>query len=830
MRSFFRAASFGCLAALIGVANLTSVAADPTATPVERIHLPEDFQAELLYSVPTDKQGSWVNMTPDPQGRLIVSDQYGSLYRVTPGGDAASTKVEKLSVDIGAAQGLLYAFDSLYVMVNGNAAAGSGLYRVQDTDGDDQFDSVKLLRKINGGGEHGPHAIVLSPDGKSLYVCGGNHTDIPNPETSRVPRHWQEDQLLPRMWDAGGHAVGKMAPGGWVCKTDPEGKSFELIGCGFRNEYDIAFNPAGDLFTYDADMEWDIGSPWYRPTRICNVTSGSEFGWRSGTGKWPTYYPDSLSATVDIGPGSPTGITFGTGARFPAKYQNALFIADWSFGLIYAVHLQPDGSSYTGTFERFATASPLPVTDIVINPRDGAMYFLIGGRRTQSGLYRVTYSGSDDTSPVVHGKDAGSAARQQRARLEALHTPNNPAAVDQAWPYLADKDRFLQFAARIAIEHQPVAEWSELALAEENPHALIVAMVALARCGDDSLQGKIIQALGRISWGDLSDSDQLGLLRAYGLAFARMGQPSGEIREAALQQLDGLFPAASQPLNRELSQLLIYLEAPKVATRTLKLLADAPTQQEQVHCALALRALKSGWTMDQRREYFGWFTQSGGFRGGNSFPKFLRNIRSEAATTLSAQDRLALASLIEAEPKNTDVNQSVKARPHVKKWTVADLLSDVGNDLKGRNFASGRTAFAASACFKCHRFKFEGGIIGPDLTSVGKRFTPQYVLESLIEPSKAISDQYQATIFVTDRGKTITGKVANLSGKNLMIITNMLEPGTFTQVNVDSIEEQILSPTSMMPTGLLDTLTRDEILDLVAYLRSGGNPNDPAFK
>jgi len=749
---------------------------------------------------------------------------------VTPGVDAASTKVEKLNVDIGAAQGLLYAFDSLYVMVNGNAAEGSGLYRVQDTDGDDQFDSVKLLRRINGSGEHGPHAILLSPDGKSLYVCCGNHTNIPDLETSRVPRIWQEDQLLPRMWDAGGHAVGRLAPGGWVCKTDPQGKSFELIGSGFRNEYDIAFNPAGDLFTFDADMEWDIGSPWYRPTRVCNVTSGSEFGWRAGTGKWPAYYPDSLPSAVDIGPGSPTGISFGTGARFPAKYQDALFIADWSFGLIYAVHLQPDGSSYTGTFERFVTASPLPVADIVINPRDGAMYFLIGGRRTQSGLYRVTYSGSEDTSPVVHGNDAGTAARKIRAQLEALHTPNNPAAVRTAWPYLADEDRFLQFAARIAIEHQPVTEWSALALAEENPHALIVAMVALARCGDDSLQGKIIEALGRISWDDLSHRDQLGLLRAYGLAFARMRQPSGDDRDVVLQRLDGLFPAPSQPLNRELSQLLIYLEAPKVADRTLKLLADAPTQQEQVHYALILRALKNGWTMDQRREYFGWFTQSGGFRGGNSFPKFLRNIRTEAVATLSEQERVALASLIKAEPVNTDVNQTVKARPHVKKWVVADLLGDVGNDLKGRNFSRGRQMFAATACFKCHRFKFEGGIIGPDLTGVGKRFTPQYVLESLIEPSKVISDQYQATVFVTDMGKTVVGKVANLSGNKLMVITNMLEPGTFTKVDVDSIEEQSLSPVSMMPAGLLDTLTRDEILDLVAYLRSGGNPGDEAFE
>src|SRR6185436_5274038 len=126
-----------------------------------------------------------------------VSDQDGSLYRITVGATAQETQVKRLDVAIGMAHGLLFAFDSLYVVVNGRAAQGSGLYRVRDTNGDDQFDDVKLLRKIEGGGEHGPHAVVLSPDGKSLVVIGGNHTKIPNPETSRVPRNWQEDQLLP---------------------------------------------------------------------------------------------------------------------------------------------------------------------------------------------------------------------------------------------------------------------------------------------------------------------------------------------------------------------------------------------------------------------------------------------------------------------------------------------------------------------------------------------------------------------------------------------------------------------------------------------------------
>ncbi|MCH2601028.1 MAG: hypothetical protein MKZ94_16575, partial [Pirellulales bacterium] len=66
---------------------------------------------------------------------------------------------------------------------------------------------------------------------------------------------------------------------------DPEGNNWELLATGFRNQFDAAFDNEGDVFAYDADMEWDVNTPWYRPTRICHVVSGAEFGWRNGSGK-----------------------------------------------------------------------------------------------------------------------------------------------------------------------------------------------------------------------------------------------------------------------------------------------------------------------------------------------------------------------------------------------------------------------------------------------------------------------------------------------------------------------------------------------------------------
>jgi hypothetical protein len=124
------------------------------------------FQVERLYTVPRDEQGSWVAMTVDDRGRIIVSDQGDKgLYRVTPSpiGSQEPTLVEKIPVDITSAQGLLCAFDSLYVSVNGGP--GSGLYRVRDTNSDDQYDEVKKLAELRGGGRP-----MVSPSTSSAAI------------------------------------------------------------------------------------------------------------------------------------------------------------------------------------------------------------------------------------------------------------------------------------------------------------------------------------------------------------------------------------------------------------------------------------------------------------------------------------------------------------------------------------------------------------------------------------------------------------------------------------------------------------------------------------
>ena len=128
--------------------------------------------------------------------------------------------------------------------------------------------------------------------------------------------------------------------------------------------------------------------------------------------------------------------------------------------------------------------------------------------------------------------------------------------------------------------------------------------------------------------------------------------------------------------------------------------------------------------------------------------------------------------------------------------------------------------FALASCYSCHRISGQGGIVGPDLTPAGHRFSTKDLLEAIIDPSKEISDQYEATIFQMESGKTIVGRVANLNGDQYQIQENMIDPGKLTKIKANQIDDMKASKVSMMPGGLLDNLTKEEILDLLAYMKS----------
>jgi putative heme-binding domain-containing protein len=824
----------------------------PLLVPVEGserdMQVREGFQVELVYQVPPE-QGSWVSLTVDQQGRLLASDQSGGLYRLSDG------QARQLETPVGAAQGLLCIDGDLYCVVAGERAQGPGLYRLRDADGDGVYEHYELLRALNSGGEHGPHGIVLGPDGM-LYIVAGNHTNLPEPQRSVVPRRWAEDILLPRLWDARGHATGILAPGGWICRTDRDGETWELFAIGFRNVYDIAFNHDGELFAYDADMEWDMGAPWYRPTRINHVVSGAEFGWRSGTGKWPTHVPDSLPGVLDMGPGSPAGVCFGYGTDFPQRYQDALYALDWTFGTIYAIHLEPHGSTYRATAEPFITGRPLPVADAVVNPADGGLYFLVGGRGTASAVYRVRYTPDRQNEPtdVV----ASPQARTIRRRMEQLHgAASSIEVIDAVWPQLGSDDRFIAHAARVALEHQPTESWAVRALNEPDVPTKLNALVAVARCADKTVQPDLIASLGSIDPAALDRTSRLAWLRCWALCFMRLGAPDDATAEAVAARLEPMYPSGDDATDRALCDLLVYLRSPTVVAQTIPLMeraddhvesidrslvsrndtygsaiikmAAAMPQQQQVHYALALSNATRGWSPSLRRRYFQWFNTAQQTRGGLSFAGFLDQIR------LSALEHVPEAQRAVYGPPGTGsspelLNVLPVPQGPGRAWTVQEVVALVDDGLSNRDFENGERMYAAAMCATCHRFAGTGLAGGPDLTQVASRYSVLELIESIVEPSRTISDQYEQTQFILDDDQVVIGRVVGRDAQALQVMPSMLTPGTTTRIPLDRIVRQEPSTVSAMMPALLNRLNADEVRDLLAYLLSEGDRRDPMFK
>ena len=238
--------------------------------------------------------------------------------------------------------------------------------------------------------------------------------------------------------------------------------------------------------------------------------------------------------------------------------------------------------------------------------------------------------------------------------------------------------------------------------------------------------------------------------------------------------------------------------------------------------------MRYGWSTPQRRAYFTFINEASKHPGGASYTGFLKNIRNEALANCSAGERAALADLT-GEPFNAVLTFKITPpKGPGRAWTVESAVATVEKNLKNRNFEHGRNLFHATACAACHRFDGLGGDIGPDLSSVKNKFGLRDLMESIVEPSKTISDQYGSSAVKLKDGTTLTGIVVD-KGETIEVYSSdpMAPPATAKKSGVASVEQV---PVSQMPPALVNLLSPDELADLVAYLYSRGNPDDPMFR
>ncbi len=798
-----------------------------TATPAGEVRALPGFRVELLRSAQAS-EGSWVAMAFDGKGRAIISREDKGLLRLTlpakPGDPVPSELVEDTLLEV---RGLVFMDDVLIANANNSRA----LVKLRDADGDGKYEERTVLKETPGGVGHGRNQLAVDSQ-HLLWAIGGDDVKLPAGYDSGASllRNCSVDRLFPASWDRFHWSNSVTPPCGHLIRTDGDGKEWTLFCGGLRNPFGIAFNEDGEAFTYDADMEWDIGLPWYRPTRVVHLVSGADYGWRGASRALPSWMPDTWPAVCDIGRGSPTAVMFGTRSKFPKPWREALFIMDWAYGIIYAVHLTPKGSTYEGRSEVFLQGRPLNVTSLDFGP-DGAMYFVTGGRRTQSGLYRVTWTG-ELPPPEVKPVDAIALEQSKKARFRRRHLEETAARQDPDKSYfeygiddsLQETDPFIRKAARITLERQSqsvVALWPDKGLRLATARGNLEVILAAARTTGATLQPKVLELLRTRNWQELSAEDRTTLLRAMQLSLIRAGSPAAGELAKLTSFIESVIPCAQPHPDILGAELLVFLGSPRAIEKILPLIEKAVTQEERLHYLFTLRHAKSGWTLDHRKAWIAAFRrESARAVGAHHLGVTLRYARADFEAALSVEEKTALtAELTTLDPATVAV-PAVDPRPFVKAWTQAELeplLAAVA--APERDLKRGRELLK-SQCAACHRYGTEGGVIGPDLTGIAGRFDRRTILESILDPWRVVADPYRYATATLKSGEIVSGRVLGDDGTTLSLEVNPVEAGVGRKV--PRSEAGAIAVSSQMLPGLANSFSQEELLDLLAFLDRGG--------
>jgi putative heme-binding domain-containing protein len=258
---------------------------------------------------------------------------------------------------------------------------------------------------------------------------------------------------------------------------------------------------------------------------------------------------------------------------------------------------------------------------------------------------------------------------------------------------------------------------------------------------------------------------------------------------------------------------------------------DAAPKVHRMHLAQMLIWVDRGWTEDLRRRYFQLIAEGMAHsKGGYQYRDFWERTRAHAIEAAPRELREELAAIRAGASPEVDPATLPAPRGPGREWTTTAVLAEVDGGLSGRDFANGETMYAAAACIVCHRVDDTGGTVGPRLMGLGARFTLRDIVEALIEPDRAVSDQYRMVQIVKTDGTVVPGRVSFRESGTYHLMPDMLYPGRIVTVAAGEILRVQPIATSPMPARLLDRLNRDEVLDLIAYLVAEGDRDHPAFR
>jgi putative heme-binding domain-containing protein len=254
----------------------------------------------------------------------------------------------------------------------------------------------------------------------------------------------------------------------------------------------------------------------------------------------------------------------------------------------------------------------------------------------------------------------------------------------------------------------------------------------------------------------------------------------------------------------------------------MPLIAGATRSEDLLHYLFFLRTVSDSWNPERRRAYFEALNRAEKFEGARDYQRSIRMIRSEVLETLSPAEQEIVAPLVAESAANANGPLSSGPQRAVTEWKLEDLAPELDRVGKSRSFEGGRQAFSDAQCILCHRIGNAGGLVGPDLTAVAGRFSRRDILDSIVNPSHVIDDKYRNSVFVLKNGAQVVGSIEREDADRIRVRTSPLLPQTIP-VEKKEIVRRELSSISPMPPGLINILTKEQVLDLLAFIEAGGN-------
>lgn len=659
--------------------------------------------------------------------------------------------------------------------------------------------------------------------------------------------------------------------GGGVVRVRPDGTEMEVYTHGLRNIYDVAIDPFMNIYTRGNTND---GGGWN--IRFIHQIQSGEYGYPV---LFKHFTEEILPALVDVGGGSGTGSLYMNDSRWPEKYNNVPMMADWGRSYLYFHRLTENKASFIQDEEEFIQ---LPqITDVDVDAA-GAMYLSAWDGAGYSGspdkgyVVRVvpedyTYEPFPNlqdfywTGSLVDLLKADNAKTRLSAQYELI---KRGKGADKVWQLVEDSTLPLEVRAAGIFTFAQLAGAGgidRLVSLTEDPQVQEFALRALSdRLGDidnvpsepfvnalksdsDRVKAAAIVGLGRLGNKEVAQAlleiPVPNSFKAPGMGTeGPHAKPNAEIiiPHLAVKTLVKLnaVDACINALNTDQKDLALwamrYMHSPEAVDGLIKAYeqTDDSVFKNKIINTLARIYHKeapydTSWWWSTRPDTHGPYYKTVEWDYTPVIRSFLKSEwektpedEKELYAELNSKYRLAIDDFGTVEitaPKEdmpaVDLEKIKNKKGQIGEASIEDIMIALKN-IEG-DPEKGKEIFKTQACFTCHSVASGEVMKGPFMGQIGSIMNREQIAESILKPNASISQGFSTVQIKTNEGDNYVGFVTQESATDLTI-RNII--GAATQLKKSDISERKELETSMMPSGLVNALSYEEMASLVAYL------------